>query len=79
MDICTYKLGLILTAFMIGLIAGGFIVTRIMDRIKNDLLVFMYTQVAISIYPLLLLGVFQIFKGGYAYSLAPTLFSRSYQ
>jgi hypothetical protein len=29
----------------------------------------MYTQVAISIYPLLLLGVFQIFKGGYAYSL----------
>jgi len=64
-----YKLGLILTAFMIGLITGGFIVTRIMDRIKNDLLVFMYTQVAISIYPLLLLGVFQIFKGGYAYSL----------
>ena len=64
-----YKLGLILTAFMIGLIAGGFTVTRIMDRLKNDLLTFTYTQIAICIYPLLLLGAFHVFKGGYAYSL----------
>jgi len=64
-----YKLGLILTSFMIGLIAGGFTITRVMDRLKNDLSVFMCTQIAISIYPLLLLGVFYIFKGGVAYYL----------
>ncbi|MEK7397407.1 MAG: hypothetical protein AAB116_10780, partial [Candidatus Poribacteria bacterium] len=64
-----YKLGLILTAFMIGLIGGGIAITRIMDRLKNELLMFVYTQVAICIYPLLLLLAFYIFKGGFAYSL----------
>jgi spermidine synthase len=63
-----YKLGLILTAFMIGLIIGGFVITRIMDRLKNDLLTFMYTQIGVCIYPLLLLAAFQIFKSGFAYS-----------
>jgi spermidine synthase len=63
-----YKLGLILTAFMIGLIGGGIVITKIMDRLKNELLTFVYTQVAICIYPLLLLLAFYIFKGGFAYS-----------
>ena len=63
-----YKLGLILTAFMIGLIGGGITITRIMDRLKNDLLTFVYTQIAICIYPLLLLLAFYIFKSGFAYS-----------
>ena len=31
-----YKLGLILTAFMIGLILGSAIITYILDRIKDD-------------------------------------------
>jgi len=62
-----YKLGLILTAFMIGLILGGIIMTRIMDKLKNDLRVFMLTQVAVCIYPLVLLGVFWILKDGRAH------------
>lgn len=63
-----YKLGLILTAFMIGLIGGGFTITRIMDNLKNELLTFVYTQIAICAYPLLLLLAFYTFKGGFAYS-----------
>ncbi|MFC1712684.1 fused MFS/spermidine synthase [Candidatus Poribacteria bacterium] len=64
-----YKLGLILTAFMVGLILGSVIMTRIMDKLKNDLRVFMLTQVAVCIYPLILLGAFWALRGGRAYSL----------
>ncbi len=62
-----YKLGLILTSFMIGLIIGSLIITRIMDKIKDDLKTFIIAQIAISIYPLILLGSFWIFKGSRAY------------
>lgn len=64
-----YKLGLILTAFMVGLIIGSIIMTRIMDRLKDDLRTFMLTQVAVCIYPLILLGAFLALKGGRAYFL----------
>jgi spermidine synthase len=64
-----YKLGLILTAFMVGLIIGSIIMTRIMDRLKDDLRTFMLTQVAVCIYPLILLGAFWALKGGRAYFL----------
>jgi spermidine synthase len=64
-----YKLGLILTAFMVGLILGSIIMTRIMDKLKNALRVFVLTQVAVCVYPLILLGAFWILKGGRAYSL----------
>lgn len=49
-----YKLGLILTSFMIGLTLGGWWITRIMPRVKNDLVTFIWTQVSICIYPLIL-------------------------
>ncbi len=62
-----YKIGLILTAFMIGLIAGSIIITRVMNRLKNDLLIFLYTQVAVCIYPIILLASFYIFRGGKLY------------
>ena len=52
---------------MIGLILGGIIVTRIMDRLKDDLRTFMLAQVAVCIYPLILLGTFWMLKGGKAY------------
>jgi len=68
-----YKLGLILTAFMVGLILGSIIMTRIMDRLKNDLRVFMLTQVAVCIYPLILLGAFWAFKGGEAHFLGANI------
>ena len=64
-----YKLGLILTAFMIGLILGSIIMTSIMDKLKNDLRAFMLTQVAVCIYPLILLSAFWALKGGRAYFL----------
>jgi spermidine synthase len=64
-----YKLGLILTAFMIGLILGSIIMTSIMDKLKNDLRTFMLTQIAVCIYPLILLGAFWALKGGRAYFL----------
>ena len=47
-----YKLGIILTAFMIGLAAGGWWVTKIMPGLKNDAAAFMWSQCAICIYPL---------------------------
>jgi spermidine synthase len=64
-----YKLGLILTAFMVGLIIGSIIMTRIMDRLKDDLRTFMLTQVAVCIYPLILLGAFWALRDGRAYFL----------
>ena len=68
-----YKLGLILTAFMVGLILGSVIMTRIMGRLKNDLRVFMLTQVAVCIYPLILLGAFWALKDGRAYFLGANI------
>lgn len=59
-----YKLGLILTAFMVGLIAGSILMTRIMDRLKNELRTFIFTQAAVCVYPLILLLTFWFFKGG---------------
>lgn len=49
-----YKLGLILTSFMIGLTLGGWWIIRIMPRLKKDLTVFIWTQVSICVYPLIL-------------------------
>lgn len=49
-----YKLGLILTSFMIGLTLGGWWIIRIMPRLKKDLTVFIWTQVSICAYPLIL-------------------------
>ncbi len=48
-----YKLGFILTSFMIGLAIGGWLITKIMPKIKNDLKVLIWNQTAISVYPLI--------------------------
>jgi spermidine synthase len=53
-----YKLGVIVTSFMIGLALGGWIIAKRMDRIKNDMAVFSWTQVSICIYPLILPLIF---------------------
>ena len=53
-----YKLGLILTSFMIGLVFGSWYVNRIMDRLRDDLLTYIKTQIAICIYPLILPPIF---------------------
>ncbi|MBM3253170.1 MAG: hypothetical protein FJZ16_02815 [Candidatus Omnitrophica bacterium] len=49
-----YKLGLILTSFMIGLAIGSFLITKYLIDIKNDRRLFILTQLAICIYPLIL-------------------------
>jgi len=49
-----YKLGLILTSFMIGLSLGGWWIVKIMPRLKKEETVFAWTQLTICIYPLVL-------------------------
>jgi spermidine synthase len=57
-----YKLGVIITSFMVGLALGGWLIARYMPRIKNDLAVFSWTQVTICLYPLLLPIIFLLFS-----------------
>ncbi len=49
-----YKLGLIITAFMAGLGMGSLWIIRIMPKLKKDLNLFIWAQLAICIYPLTL-------------------------
>jgi len=53
-----YKLGIIITSFMVGLALGGWYISRELSRIKDDLTFFRWTQVSICLYPLLLPVVF---------------------
>lgn len=58
-----YKLGIILTSYMLGLIFGGWWVTRSMNRIKESYGLFIKTQWMIFIYPLILPALFWVFSG----------------
>jgi len=53
-----YRLGLILTSFMIGLVAGSFCINRVLDKIKNEKALYLKTQGIISVYPLILPLIF---------------------
>lgn len=53
-----YRLGIILTSFMIGLVLGSLCINRMLDRLKNERLLYIKTQLIISIYPLILPFVF---------------------
>lgn len=53
-----YKMGIILTCFMAGLAAGGWIASKNLDRIKDHRKAFSWTQCAICVYPLILPPVF---------------------
>ena len=57
-----YKLGIILTSYMIGLIFGGWWITKSMSKIKDDHNLFIKTQGMIFIYPLILPVLFWIFS-----------------
>jgi len=56
-----YKLGIILTSFMIGLALGSWVINRTFPRIKNIERLFFKTQLAITIYPLFLPAIFFTF------------------
>ncbi len=49
-----YKLGVILSFFMVGLVLGSWLITERLARIKDDFSLLIKTQIAISIYPLIL-------------------------
>jgi spermidine synthase len=53
-----YKLGLLISCFMIGLALGSFWMTKAMPEIKKDRAVFLRLQGAICLYPLCLAGIF---------------------
>ncbi|MBU4140926.1 MAG: fused MFS/spermidine synthase [Candidatus Omnitrophica bacterium] len=49
-----YKLGIILSFFMIGLVLGSWLITKRLEKVKDDFGLFIKTQAAISVYPLIL-------------------------
>ncbi|MCK4233652.1 fused MFS/spermidine synthase [candidate division WOR-3 bacterium] len=56
-----YKLSLILTSYMLGLILGGLWVTRMMRAGKGTGRTYLFTQISIVIYPLVLPLLFLLF------------------
>jgi len=71
-----YKLGIILTSYMIGLILGGFLITKRLREKRGDYNLFIKTQVAIFIYPLILPVLFWVFsslKGEFSFSLGSNI------
>ncbi|MBN3037799.1 MAG: fused MFS/spermidine synthase [Candidatus Omnitrophica bacterium] len=53
-----YKLGIILSSFMIGLVLGSWIITKKLNALADEYGLFIKTQAAISVYPLILPFVF---------------------
>ena len=53
-----YKLGIILSFFMFGLVLGSWLITKNLKRLKDDYGLFIKTQLAISIYPIMLPLIF---------------------
>ena len=58
-----YKLSIILTSFMIGLIFGGWWATKIIEKGRGNFLNFIQAQICICIYPLILPLIFLGFAG----------------
>jgi len=66
-----HQLGLLVTAFMVGLTAGGFLMIRIMDRIKGDKFSLAKIDLLISLYCILLPIILIFFN---AYITNPLIF-----
>ena len=49
-----YKLGVILSFFMVGLVLGSWLITKKLEKLKDDYGLFIKTQIAVSVYPLIL-------------------------
>lgn len=58
-----YKLGIILTLYMVGLALGGGVVTARLAHFKNEHRIFFLTQLVICLYPLALPAVFRLLAG----------------
>ncbi len=57
-----YKLSVILTSFMLGLILGGWWITKLIERKKGNLRLFIKIQLLVCIYPFILPLLFRIFS-----------------
>ena len=57
-----YKVGIIISAFMVGLASGGWIISRQMHKIKDHMVTFRKVQLGICLYPLILPVVFVLFS-----------------
>jgi len=57
-----YKLGIIFTSFMIGLVIGSFCINRILPSVKNEYNLFIKTQISMIVYPLFLPIIFYFFN-----------------
>lgn len=71
-----YKLALILTSYMLGLILGGFWITRKMEHGKGTPRTYLFTQASIVLYPLflpLLFFVFSSFRNGVTNSIGSNI------
>jgi spermidine synthase len=71
-----YKLTLILTSYMLGLILGGFWITRRMERGKGTAKTYLFTQLSIVLYPLflpLLFLLFSVFRNGITDSIGSNI------
>lgn len=71
-----YKLGIILSSYMIGLIFGGWWIARMIEKGKGDYYLFVKTQCAIFIYPLILPLLFWTFsnlKGKFSFWLGSNI------
>ncbi|RLD18698.1 MAG: hypothetical protein DRI36_00740 [Caldiserica bacterium] len=69
-----WKMGLIFTSFMFGLIFGSILITYLEKRREPGYSLFLITQIFIVIYPLVLLLFLKFFeKGFYGYAILPLL------
>jgi spermidine synthase len=71
-----YKLGIILTSYMAGLIAGSWLITRRLKDLQADYPLFVKTQTAIFFYPLILPILFWTFsqlKGNFSFFLGSNI------
>jgi spermidine synthase len=59
-----YKLGIILSSFMVGLVWGSWLITKKLEKIEDDYGLFIKTQIAISVYPIILPLIFYVLNAG---------------
>jgi len=55
-----YRIGLILTSFMIGLTLGSFFITRFIDRVENEKELYLKTQAWVCVYPIILAAALMV-------------------
>lgn len=58
-----YKIGIMITSFMLGLAAGSAFAARSLSRGTSGMRLFLFTQALICLFPLILIPVFMLFAG----------------